>query len=127
MKRKKENGFGMVMIMAILTLASASMTLFVLTGGSNKLMFQTDDAYLHACQDNLKASAIAWAEINAQQEAGYKEIQLDIIEMNIPRSELTVKISTPENKKTQLDVMASCSKARNTLTRKYTYQIDVTN
>ena len=127
MKRKKENGFGMVMIMAILTLTSASMTLFVLTGGSNKLMFQTDDAYLHACQDNIKASALAWAEVNTQQENAEKEIQLDITEMNIPRSELTVKISIPKNQKAQLDVTASCSKARNTLTRKYTYQIDVTN
>jgi hypothetical protein len=90
-------------------------------------MFQADDAYLHACQDNLKASALAWAEMNAKQETANKEIQLDITKMNIPRSGLKVKISTPENQKAQIDVTASCSKARNTLRRKYTYQVDELN
>jgi hypothetical protein len=90
-------------------------------------MFQANDAYLHACQDNLKASAIAWAEMNAQQEKDGKEIQVDISEMNIPRSELILKISRPENQKAQIDVTASCSKARNTLTQKYTFKMGEMN
>ncbi|MHC4187707.1 MAG: hypothetical protein ACYSRQ_05895 [Planctomycetota bacterium] len=122
MKKTKEKGFAMIIV--IVTLAIVSMALFILTGGSKTIMFQANNAYLHACQDNLKASAIAWAEMNAQQQTAGKEIQLDITEMNIPRSELTVKVSTPENQKTQIELIASCSKARNTLTREYTYQIN---
>ncbi|MHC4758614.1 MAG: hypothetical protein ACYTE8_08150 [Planctomycetota bacterium] len=125
LRHKKENGFTLLMV--ILTLGLVAIQLALLTAGSKTIMFQADDAYLHACQDNLKASAIAWAEMNTQQETAGKEIQLDITEMNIPRSELRVKISTPQNQKAQLDVNASCSKARNTLRRKYTYKIDELN
>ena len=125
MKRKKENGFTMILV--IFALFMISISLLILTGGSNVIMFQSNQTYLNACQDNLKASAAAWAETNTEQKTADKEIQLDTTEMNIPRSQLTVKISKLQNQKNRFDVTASCSKARNTMTRTYNLQIDAPN
>jgi type II secretory pathway pseudopilin PulG len=125
MKRTQKNGFTLIFV--VLTLAVVSMALFILTGGSKTIMFQADDAYLHACQNNLSESALAWAKNNNQDENFDKEIQLDLTETNFPRSQVSVKISTSQNQKAKIKVTASCSKARNTLTRKYTYQIDAAN
>jgi len=121
-KHKRKNGY--VLMLVVLAISLVGFHLAIMTASSNLIMFQADQAYLYACQDNLKASAVAWAETNTKQKTADKEIQLDTIEMNIPRSQLTVKISPSENQKASLDVTATCSKARNTMTRTYSFQID---
>ena len=68
MKRVKQNGFVLVLVIAIISLIGVEM--FVLAGSSNIILFQTNDAYLEACEQNLAASGLAWAEKNIKNEKG---------------------------------------------------------
>ncbi|MFC1738114.1 hypothetical protein ACFL1G_03580 [Planctomycetota bacterium] len=124
-KKKRENGFVLLLVVAMLGLIGAEM--FVLTGGSNVILLQTDTVYLQACRDNLRASALAWAQMNVKNNAEEnfdKTIQLDVSEMQIPRSELSVTISAPEMKKAKVEISASCSRSRQTLKCNEKYYLD---
>jgi len=115
-----------VLILVITAIALIGTQMFVLTGNSNIIMFQSDTAYLQACNRNLVASGLAWAEHNTKsrnQEIFDKPINLDITDMNIRRSALSVTINIAKNKETDVQIDSSVSRGRRTLRHNKKYRI----
>lgn len=116
MKKLRQNGF--VLIMVITAIALIGILMFVLGGIANTMMFQSNTAYLQACERNLTASGLAWAKKNIQNNSreNFDEmVELDIAEMNISGSALdvTINIRTPNEPEVQINTL--CSRARRTL------------
>ena len=97
-----------------------------LTAASNTMLYQSNTAYLQACERNLIASGLAWSKINLQKESGETSgemVELDVTEMNIRGSSLNVKLSVPAENRPQIQIRTSCSRGRKTLTSDKTYSI----
>ena len=62
MKQTERSGFAIIMAVAAVAMVAAA--LFVLTGISNSLVFESNLAYLQACNRNLSASGLNWARQN---------------------------------------------------------------
>ena len=125
MKKTRQNGF--IMIYVIVSIALIGAVMFVLTDDSNTMLFQSDRAYLRAVQRNLAASGLAWARhsIKTQRtETFNKPVELDITSLNIRGSTLTVTIDAAADQKPQVQIDASCTRARRTLTSRDKYQIN---
>ena len=109
------------MLVAILgVLAFVGTGMYVLIGGSNALLFQSNRAYLEACEANLQASGVAWVKKNIKagnEEIFDKLIELDVSEMKMGRVSLKVNITRPENKRPEVQIHTSCSRGRQTLNR----------
>ena len=116
MKKKEKNGF--VLILVVTAIAVIGIQMFVLSSNANIMLFQSDTAYLQAVERNLIASGLAWAKQNIKnksQKTFNKTIELDIANMNIRRSTLSVTIGTPKNKKAEVQINTSCSRKRRTI------------
>ena len=102
--------------------------MFALTGVSNTMMSQSDTAYLHACERNLRASGLAWAERNIKNESREifdRTIELDVTYMDIRGLTLAVTIGTPKNKEVEVLINSSVSRGRRTLRHKDKYRIEL--
>ncbi|GAF88629.1 unnamed protein product, partial [marine sediment metagenome] len=92
--------------------------MYVLTGGANTMLFQSDTAYLKACERNLVTSGLAWAKQNIRnksRETFEKTVELDVSKMNIRGSTLIVTIrGLPTGEEPQAQINASCSRGRRT-------------
>ena len=145
-RKGKRNGF--VLVIVIVTIALIGAEMFVLTGGSNTILFQANTAYLQACERNLTASGLAWAQKNIK--AGNKEsfdpvrnsktlnnitteveisngvdksVNLDITYTSVSRSALSVTINTQGNGETDVQISSTVSRGRQTLSHNKKYQI----
>ena len=126
MKNRQEKKAGFVMVIIIVMIALVTVEMFALTGGSNTILFQADNAYLEAVEQNLIASGLAWAEKNIKQrdqESVYKPVILDTFDMSIPRSTLTVTVSTPRKEGADIQIESSVSRNRQSLRHKKKYRI----
>lgn len=126
MKNKRKNGF--VLVLVILAMAIIGATMLVLTAGANTMVFQSNTAYLQACQRNLVASGLAWAkqQIKSQSKENLdKTIRLDVTETDIRGSTLAVFIRIPTDKEPEVQINASCSRARRTLRHDDKYRIEL--
>jgi hypothetical protein len=56
MKKQRQKGFALVLV--ITAMAVIGLEMYVLTGGSNTMLFQSDTAYLEACKRNLITSGL---------------------------------------------------------------------
>ncbi|MHC4174940.1 MAG: hypothetical protein ACYTBX_14005 [Planctomycetota bacterium] len=124
MKKQRQKGF--VLILVITAMAIIGLEMYVLTGGANTMLFQSDTAYLEACKRNLVTSGLAWAKRNIQnnsRENFEKTVELDVSKMNIRGSTLIVTISIPTGKEPQAQINASCSRARRTFRGDGKYKI----
>jgi type II secretory pathway pseudopilin PulG len=125
MKKTRQNGF--ILIYVIVSIALIGAVMFVLTDDSNTMLFQSDRAYLRAVQRNLVASGLTWARhsIKSQRtEAFNKPAELDITNLNTRGSALTVTIDAPADRKPQVQIDTSCTRARRTLTSRDKYEIN---
>lgn len=117
---------GFVLVLVITAVALIGIEMFVLVSIANTMQFQSQTAYLHACERNLLASGLAWARKNGPNKTGEssaKTIQLDVSDLNIRAAALDVTISpAPENEADVL-VNTSCSRGRQTLRSSATYRI----
>lgn len=123
MKRKREKGFIILLVIMLITLIGCIMSFLIL--GANIMVHQSNNAYLQACERNLAASGLAWAKENIQKENGNihnKKIELDVTDMDIHNSTLTVTISTPTGNQPEVQISTSCSRGRNILTTDETYK-----
>ena len=116
MKRVRRKGF--VLILVIVLIGVFGLEMFVLGGGSNTILFQTNTVYLQAVERNLIESGLAWAKRNIREEN--KEIldkttELDVTNMSIRDATLSIVISEPSVEEIQVQVSTSCSKSRQTL------------
>ncbi len=82
MKKPRQKGF--VLILVITAMAIIGLEMYVLAGGANTMLFQSDTAYLKACERNLITSGLAWAKQNIRnnsRENFEKTVELDVSKM----------------------------------------------
>jgi hypothetical protein len=123
MKNEKNKGFILMLIVMLIALIGIIVSL--LTEASNTMVFQSNKTYLQACERNLIASGLAWSKINLKKESGEipgEMIELDVTELNIRGSSLTVNLN-PADTRPQVRIRTSCSRGRQTLTSDRTYTI----
>ena len=116
MKHRKQNGFVLLLVIVAIGLIGAEM--FVLTGISNQILFQSDTAYLQACERNLATSGLAWTKRNIKnsgKETFDRPIELDVSSMNIYGATLSVDIITAEDEEAEVQINTSCIHDRRTL------------
>ena len=121
----RQNGFILVIVISALALIAAE--LFILTGGSNTILFQANNAYLEACQQNLADSALAWMEhksLSSHLENLDETIVLDTGSLGINKASLGLTITKSLEKQTEVQIKTSCQRGRLTLNRKRNYQIE---
>ena len=124
MKKLRPNGF--VLVLVITAVAVIGIEMFVLASIANTMQFQSQTAYLHACERNLLASGLVWARRNVPDKSGEsptKTIQLDVSEMNIRAAALDVTIRLGRENEADVLVNTSCSRGRQTLKGSGTYRI----
>ena len=123
-KRAKQNGFVLIVVITSFALIAAEM--FILTGGSNVILFQADNAYLEACRQNLTASALAWAEQNAGAETSKnpdEKISLDVSSLCKKHASLEVKINKAADGIISVQIETTCQSARQTIRDKKEYHL----
>ena len=126
MKKPRQKGF--VLILVITAMAIIGLEMYVLTGCANTMLFQSDTAYLQACERNLVTSGLAWAkqQIKSQSKENLdRTIRLDVTETDIRGSTLAVFIRVPTDKEPEVQINASCSRARRTLRHDDKYRIEL--
>jgi hypothetical protein len=121
MEKIRQNGFVLVLVIAVIGLIAAEM--FILTDISNSILFQADTAYLEACEQNLASSGLAWVRKNSGKENIGKTIKLDVSDMDISRSALSVTIEEPKSKEAKVRISTSCTRGRQTFTHSDKYRI----
>ncbi|MHC4633032.1 MAG: hypothetical protein ACYS9C_17440 [Planctomycetota bacterium] len=124
MKNPQQNGFVLILAIAAIALVGAMMT--VLTGSANKILFQSDTAYLQACRRNLVTSGLTWAKRNIKNESEEtfnRTIELDVTSMSISGATLSVNIDIPKDQEPEVQINTSCSRARRTLRHNEKYRI----
>jgi hypothetical protein len=122
-RKIKPNGF--IMLFVVVILALIGMYMIVLVSDANIFGFQADQAYLEACQQNLTASGLDWAKKNVGAlKPTTSPVELDASDMGIKNAALSIKLSTGEKGKYQVEINASCSKARQRLSsvKKFTLE-----
>jgi len=120
---------GMILTFVIVALALTGAVMFVLSEGSNTMLFRADTAYLEAVERNLIASGLAWA---GQKTSGDTDpVMAQPLELNgagfgPPRARLTVQVLQVHDDMMTVHIETSCSKGRRTLetSRKYTIQTE---
>jgi hypothetical protein len=126
MRKRKNQGF--LLTFVIVALALMSTVLFVLTGGSNAMLFHADTAYLHATERNLVASGLAWARANISANgtaAAGEPVALGTEAFDASNAGLTVQIVQVQAKQATVRIATSCSKGRCSLTNRRNYLIDL--
>jgi hypothetical protein len=126
MKKIRQNGF--VLLLVIIAIAMVGAASYVLAGGTNTMLFQSDTVYLQACERNLRASGLAWAKQNIKnrnQGSFNKMIELDTANLGIRSSSLNVFISISQDKQAEVRINTSCSRASRTFKRNNRYIIEL--
>lgn len=126
MKKPRQNGFVLILVITAIAIIGLEMT--VLTDSANTMLFQSDTAYLKACERNLTASGLVWAKrniLNNLRETFDKTVELDVSKMDIRGSSLNVTISIPTNDEPQAQINTSCSRGRRTLREDKKYKINL--
>lgn len=124
MKNPQQNGFVLILVVVAIALVAAMMT--VLTGSANKILFQSDTAYLQACRRNLVTSGLAWAKRNVENESKetfHRTIELDVTSMSISGATLSVNIDIRKDREPEVQINTSCSRVRWTLRHNEKYRI----
>ena len=109
-----------------MTLAVLGAQMFVLTSGSNTMLFESKNAYLEASRRNLTASALAWAHKslkNQNSQAFNKATKLNLDDIELERSFLSVIIEKVEDKYAHVQVNASVSRGRQSLSHRKKYRL----
>jgi hypothetical protein len=115
---KNFNEKGLVIIMVVVIMALIGTTLLYLSSSSNTMIFQANDAYLKACQRNLITSGLTWAKSNIKQnnnEYFDKMIELNIFDINLPKSSLAAKIISKIDNSREVQIISSCSSGKHNI------------
>lgn len=126
MKKTRQNGF--VLVLVIVAIAVIGIQMAVLGDIANTMQFQSQTAYLKACERNLLASGLVWAKENAREKGSEiidKTIQLDVSKLNIRDSALDVTINITSDEEAEVQIDTSCSRGRRTLKGTGKYGIEL--
>ncbi len=124
MKQAQRSGFAIILAVAAVALVGAAV--FVLADTSDSLMFESDLAYLQACNRNLSASALAWARQNQDKlrDSGPSEgIQLDVERLGIPAGNLNVAPLKDRGKGLRVQIDTQCGRNKMKLERTRNYLV----
>ena len=112
----------MVFYLLIIVMALMAAALAVIANAVNTMYFQTNSRYIKAYERNLKASGAAWAKQIIKNNDGEnldKLVQLDVNDLNIRDSVLSVKINGLE-----VEIDTLCGRGRQRLRHKYSHKIE---
>jgi hypothetical protein len=126
MEKTRRNGF--VLVFVIVAIAVVGIQMAVLGDIANTMQFQSQNAYLKACERNLIASGLVWAKKNVSEKSSEilnKTIQLDVSKLNIRDSALNVEISTASDEEAEVQIDTSCKRSRQTLRKTGKYRIEL--
>lgn len=126
MSKARQKGFVLVFVIVIIALIAIQMS--VLANIANTMQFQSQTAYLKACERNLLTSGLLWAKENAREkdsEIFDKTIQLDVSKLNIRDSALDITIKTVSNHDAEVQIDTLCSRSRQTLKKTGKYKIEL--
>jgi hypothetical protein len=126
MKKIRQNGFVLLLVITAIALVGAAIC--VLAGGTNTMLFQSDTVYLQACERNLRASGLAWAKQNIKnrnQGSFNRMIELDTANLGIRGSSLNVFISISQDKQAEVQINTSCSRASRTFKHDNRYIVNL--
>ena len=117
-----------MLILVIVAIAVIGVQMSVLADIANTMQFQSQNAYLKACERNLLASGLVWAKENTREKSSEifdKTIQLDVSKLNIRDSALDVTISIASDDAAEVRIDTSCSRSRQTLRETGKYRIEL--
>lgn len=117
-----------MLIIVIMAISVIGVEMFVLSDIANTMQFQSQHAYLKACERNLLASGLVWAKENIREKSSEifdKTIQLDVSKLNIRVSALDVTIITASDEEAEVQINTSCSRGRQTLRETGKYRIEL--
>jgi len=117
-----------VLILVIVAIAVIGIQMSVLADIANTMQFQSQTAYLNACERNLLASGLLWANENIREKSSEildKTIQLDVSKLNIRDSALDATISITSDEEAEVKINTSCSRGRQTLKGTGKYRIEL--
>ncbi|MBN2594058.1 MAG: hypothetical protein JXA81_11165 [Sedimentisphaerales bacterium] len=126
MKKTRQNGF--VLILVIVAIVVIGIQMAVLADIANTLQFQSQHAYLKACERNLLASGLVWAKENARKKSSEifdRTLQLDVSKLNIRDSALAVTANIASDEEAEVQIYTSCSRSRQTLRETGKYRIEL--
>jgi hypothetical protein len=124
---KKTKQYGFVLTLVIVAIAVIGVQMFVLAGIANTMQFQSNTAYLKACERNLLASGLVWARENTRNKSSEvfdKTIQLDVSKLDIRVSALDVTIITASDEEAEVQIDTLCSRGRQSLKETGKYKIE---
>ena len=117
-----------MLILVIVAIAVIGVQMSVLADIANTMQFQSNTAYLKACQRNLLASGLVWAKENIQNKSSEffdKTVQLDVSKIKVRNSALNVTIHRISDSKAEVLVDTSCSRGGRTLKGAGKYGIEL--
>lgn len=117
-KRRNQGGFGLILLVMILSVVGMALMMLTLTGWT--ALQGSRQAQLDACSRNIQFSAEAWARKNSQSLQVGQSVHLDVRELGIEGASATL---TPENivaGKVQLQVEIHCHPKGGNLTKTMT-------
>ncbi len=107
---------GAVLTLVIVALALTGVVMFVLTQGSNAMLFRADTAYLQALERDLIASGLALARQKVSAGLPTDELSdLDVAALGVPNGRLLVRVLEVQNDQARVHIETSCRKGRRTL------------
>ena len=124
MKRSPPKGFTLFLVIGIMALISMAMV--TVTALNNVMAIRTDRLYLQACVRNMKASAWAWSNRNADQLAeklSEGPMSLETETLKIPGGRLVLTLDSALDVTGRLQVTMGCSKRKVTLNRNANFPI----
>ncbi|MHC4155878.1 MAG: hypothetical protein ACYST6_13270 [Planctomycetota bacterium] len=123
--QNRRKGFVLVLVVLIIAVMGAEM--FVLSGISNRMLFDANNAQLEAIERNLTAAGLAWARYAGTQntEAFGRTVELDVASMGVSGAALSVTLGVPKDKTVQVQVNTTCSRGPRTLTRTHSYLVNL--
>ena len=124
MRRVKQNGFILIIVVFILSLVG--LAIILLSSSSAIMAFGSSTATLEADTGNLMASSLAWAQQNKDKllELGENtSMQLDISSLGIRKAACEIAVKKIEDLALEIEISISCIRGKRRLVRNAGYII----
>jgi hypothetical protein len=118
---------GFVLVLVVLIIAVMGAEMLVLTGISNRMLFDANNAQLEATERNLAAAGLAWARRVSTQntEAFGRTVELDVASMGVSGAALSVTLGVQKDRTVQVQVNTNCRRGPRTLARTHSYLVNL--
>ena len=117
---------GTILTLVLVAVMLVGVVMFILTEGSNTMLFQADAAYLRAVERDLTASGLAWAREKIASNAepvSPGPVELDTAAFGLPSTKLVVRILDAQSGMAKVQVETSCHKGRHTFHASRTFNV----